>query len=85
MEIHKIEVIPLEIMPSFRRRLSRGVIDPSESGLLKGKPALVLKGSSFSSYLMRPNIYLTDDPKYMEGFKSLSDDGRKGWLEFLRC
>jgi L-alanine-DL-glutamate epimerase-like enolase superfamily enzyme len=41
MEIHKIEVIPLDIMPSFRRRLSRGVIDQSEPGLLKGKPVLV--------------------------------------------
>lgn len=41
MVVSKIEVIPLDISPSFRRRISRGVIEQVKSGVLKGKPVLV--------------------------------------------
>lgn len=41
MTIQKIEVIPLGISPSFRRRISRGVLEPGDPSAMKGKPVLV--------------------------------------------
>lgn len=41
MRIVKIEVMPLDISPSFRRKISRGVLEPTKLGVLKGKPVLV--------------------------------------------
>lgn len=41
MTIKKIEVIPLGISPSFRRKISRGVLEPGDPKALKGKPVLV--------------------------------------------
>lgn len=41
MKIKKIEVIPVDISPSFTRRISRGVIKPGQPGALIGKPVLV--------------------------------------------
>jgi len=41
MKIKKIEVIPLGIAPSFRRKISRGVLEPGDPAALKGKPVLV--------------------------------------------
>ena len=39
--IRKIEVIPLGISPSFRRKISRGVLEPGDPSARKGKPVLV--------------------------------------------
>lgn len=41
MKIKKIEVIPLGIAPSFKRRISRGVLEPGDPRAMKGKPVLV--------------------------------------------
>jgi len=41
MTIKKIEVIPLGISPSFRRKISRGVLEPGDPKAMKGKPVLV--------------------------------------------
>lgn len=41
MTIQKIEVIPLGIIPSFVRKIPRGVQDPGDPGAMKGKPVLV--------------------------------------------
>jgi muconate cycloisomerase len=41
MAIRKIEVVPLDISPKFRRKISRGVLEPTQAGALVGKPVLV--------------------------------------------
>jgi L-alanine-DL-glutamate epimerase-like enolase superfamily enzyme len=39
--IRKIEVIPLGIAPSFRRKIARGTLEPGNPAAMKGKPVLV--------------------------------------------
>jgi L-alanine-DL-glutamate epimerase-like enolase superfamily enzyme len=41
MKIKKIEVIPVGISPSYRRKISRGVLEPGDPSAMKGKPVLV--------------------------------------------
>jgi L-alanine-DL-glutamate epimerase-like enolase superfamily enzyme len=41
MRIKKIDVIPLDISPSFVRKISRGTVEPGRPGVAVGKPVLV--------------------------------------------